>query len=150
MLRNIHKLVAIWVGVLSLLALTLAGCSDNAGPSVDEPDLTRLEQRVRERWEAKIARDFDRVWEYSTPNYRRSFPKSMFALQFSYARDWELTSIEVVNYDGAAAVASVAVRVMSIPTKQTSAASIALGATQDYIREQWLFIDGEWWFSASG
>ena len=150
MLGNIHKLVSIWVGVLSLLALTLGGCTDNAGPTVDEPDLTRLEQRVRERWEAKIARDYDRVWEYSTPNYRESFPKSMFALQFSYARDWELTSIEVVNYDGAAAVASVAVRVMSIPTKQTSAASIALGATQDYIREQWLFIDGEWWFSASG
>jgi hypothetical protein len=150
MLGNVHKLVTIWVGVLSLLALTLAGCSDNAGPTVDEPDLTRLEQRVRERWEAKIARDYDRVWEYSTPNYRESFPKSMFALQFSYARDWELTSIEVVNYDGAAAVASVAVRVMSIPTKQTSAASIAIGATQDYIREQWLFIDGEWWYSASG
>jgi hypothetical protein len=149
MLGNMHKLVTLWVGVLSLLALTLGGCSDNAGPTANEPDLTRLEQRVRERWEAKIARDFDRVWEYSTPNYRRSFPKSMFALQFSYARDWELTSIEVVNYDGAAAVASVAVGVMSIPTKQTSAASIALGTIQDTIREQWLFIDGEWWYGTS-
>ena len=149
MLRNIHKLVILWTGVLSLLALTLGGCSDNAGPKVDEPDLTRLEQRVRERWEAKIARDYDRVWEYSTPNYRRSFPKSMFALQFSYARDWELTSIEVVNYDGAAAVASVAVRVMSEPVKHTSSASQAVGAIPHTLIERWIYDEGEWWHSAN-
>jgi hypothetical protein len=144
-----QKFLWAWVGALSVFAFTVGGCSGDTAPQAVEPDLARLEQRVRERWEAKIARDYGRVWEYSTPNYRRSFPKSMFALQFSYARDWELTSIEVVNYDGAAAVASVVVRVMSIPTKQTSAASIAIGATQDTIREQWLFIDNEWWYSAS-
>jgi len=133
----------------ALLAGALQGCSTESEPEASGPDLKRLEERVRERWEAKIARDFEAVWEYSTPNYRRSFPKSMYALKFSYALDWELTSIEVVNYDALAAVASVAVGVMSIPTKQTSAASRAIGATPETIHEQWLFIEGEWWHSTS-
>ena len=141
----------IWLVILlgSMLGTGLAGCERQGEPAAVEPDLQRLEQRVRERWQAKIARDFDRVWEYSTPNYRRSFPKELYRRQFSYALDWELTSIEVLNYDADAAVASVAARVMTKPTKQTSAASIAIGAVPITIHEQWLYIDGEWWHSAN-
>jgi hypothetical protein len=38
---------------------------------------------------------------------------------------------------------------MSKPTKQTSSASIAIGATPSKLRERWIFADGEWWFSAN-
>jgi hypothetical protein len=146
-----NMLRKIWLVILlgATLGLGLAGCERQGEPAAAEPDLERLEQRVRERWQAKIARDFDRVWEYSTPNYRRSFPKELYSRQFSYALDWELTSIEVLNYDADAAVASVAVGVMSIPTKQTSTASRLIGTTSETIREQWFFIDGEWWHSTS-
>jgi hypothetical protein len=41
----------------------------------------------------------------------------------------------------------VVVRVMSKPTKLTSKASEALGAVETALREQWILIDGEWWFS---
>jgi hypothetical protein len=34
---------------------------------------------------------------------------------------------------------------MSKPTKQTSAASIALGALPLTLYEKWLIVDGEWW-----
>ncbi len=130
-----------------LIALSMtAGCSREEAPSAAEPDLERLEQRVRERWQAKIARDFDRVWEYATPNYRKIFPKELYRRQFSYALDWELTSIEVLNYDADAAVASVMARVMTRPVKQTSAASIDELVT---FREKWIFIDGEWWHSTN-
>ena len=60
-----------------------------------------------------------------------------------------MTAVEVVNYDAAAAVASVAVRVMSRPTKLTSTASRAIGAVPVTINEQWMFIDGKWWHSAN-
>jgi hypothetical protein len=63
--------------------------------------------------------------------------------------DWELTGVEVLNYDAVAAVASVAVRVMSEPTKRTSTASFELGAVPVTFHEKWLFIDGEWWHSAN-
>ena len=149
MLRISKTFTASWLAVTSVLLAALVGCSRETGPEPIEPDLGSLEQRVRERWDAKIARDFGKVWEYSTPNSRRVFPKSMYRLNFSYALDWELTSVEVVHYDADAAVASVAVGVMSIPTKQTSAASRLIGATPVSYREQWIFIDGEWWHSAN-
>jgi hypothetical protein len=38
---------------------------------------------------------------------------------------------------------------MSSPIKQTSAASVAIGAVPVTINERWMFIDGEWWHSAN-
>ena len=95
-----------------------------------------------ERWQALSARDYARVWEFGTPNYRSVFPKELYVLQFSYAVDRQLTGVEVVDYDAAAAVASVTARVMSKPLKQTSTASQALGALPVTVREKWMFIDG--------
>ena len=107
-----------------------------------------LEQRVRERWSALSARDYGKVWEFSTPVYRSVFPKDLYVLQFSYTVERELTGVEVVNYDAPAAVASVTARVMSKPLKQTSTASQTLGALPVTVHEKWILIDGEWWFSA--
>lgn len=107
-----------------------------------------LEQRVRARWSALSARDYGKAWEFSTPVYRSIFPKNLYVLQFSYTVERELTGVEVVNYDAPAAVASVAVRVMSKPVKLTSTASQAIGAVPVTVHEKWMFIDGEWWFSA--
>jgi hypothetical protein len=149
MLRTIKAHVSGLAAVLLLALSMTSGCSREEAPPAAEPDLERLEERVRERWEAKIARDFGRVWEFATPEYRKVFPKELYRHNFSYALDWELTSVEVIHYDADAAVASVAVRVMSIPTKQTSEASRLIGATPSELREQWIFIDGEWWHSAN-
>ncbi len=108
-----------------------------------------LEQRVRARWQALEVRDFDRVWSFASPNYRKNFPVKLYSYNFSYAVEWELTSIEVVHYDAGAAVASVSVRVMSKPTKQTSVASQAIGALPVTFHEQWIKVDGEWWHSVT-
>jgi hypothetical protein len=108
-----------------------------------------LELRVAERWQSMIDRDYGRTWEFCTPAYREVFPKALYVHNFSYAVQWELTSVEVVDYDAVAAVASVAVRVMSIPTKQTSSASKAVGAVPVTINERWIFIDQKWWHSAN-
>lgn len=107
-----------------------------------------LVARATERWHAMEVRDFEKAYEFETPNYRGIFSKSLYVNKFSYAVDWQLTGVEVVNYDARAAVASVVVRVMSKPTKQTSAASVALGAIPITIHEKWFFVDGKWWHSA--
>jgi hypothetical protein len=135
-----------WLLVV-LVFMALAGCEQSR--ELSEEQRGRLEQRVQERWLALIDRDYDTVWEYFTPTYRESFPKHLYSHKFSYAVKWELTAVRVVNYDASAAVASVAVRVMSEPTKFTSAASRAVGAVPVTIHEQWMFIDGEWWFSTN-
>ena len=149
MLRDIKRRSASVVGWLSvvLLALALVGCGQPQ--ELSEEQAAQLEQRVRERWLARSAHDFAKAWEYTSPNYRKSFPKSLYIHKFSYTVNWELTGIEVVDYDARAAVASVAVRVMSEPAKFTSTASRAVGATPVIINETWIFMDGEWWYSVN-
>ena len=149
MLRNFHDIRAGVAGTLLVLlfAVLPGGCADS--DQLSEQERAALEQRVRERWQTLVDRDFEKTWEYSTPAFRRIFSKSLYLGNFSYATEWELTGIEVLNYDARAAVASVAVRVTSKPIKQTSAASMALGAIPYTFREKWLNIDGQWWYSAN-
>jgi hypothetical protein len=150
MLRNYRCLFHV-----GLLVLVLAGMWAGPGRAAVPQGLTAeqvaaLEQRVRERWQALSASDYAKAWAYATPLYRSIFPEKMYALQFSYVVERKLTGVEVVNYDASAAVASVTARVMSTPLKQTSTASQAVGAVPVLLHEKWLFIDGEWWFGASG
>jgi hypothetical protein len=137
--------------LVSLLLLTiLLAPAGWAGPvqGLSADQVTALEERVQQRWQALAARDYAAAYEFSTPVYRSVFPKDLYVLQFSYAVERELTGVEVLNYDASAAVASVAVRVMSKPIKLTSTASQAIGAVPVTVHEKWMFIDGEWWFSA--
>jgi len=138
--RRVTQLMAI---VIFAGLLTACAPSNELSPESENA----LRERVIERWQFMIAGDYEAAWEYSTPNYRSVFSKQLFVKQFSNTLDRELTGVEVLAYDGAAAVASVAVRVMSKPTKQTSSASAALGALPVTIKEQWILIDGVWWYS---
>jgi hypothetical protein len=132
---------------MALLLGFLTGCASTS--ELTEIQRSELEQRVRERWHALEGRDFENAWDYTSPAYRARFSKQLYVRKFSYAVQWELTGVEVVNYDGVAAVASVVVRVMSKPTKQTSSASVIIGATPTDLRERWIFTEGQWWFSAN-
>ena len=135
------------VAVSGLILMLLVGaCADPDTLTAEQA--AALEQRVRDRWQTIIVRDFEKTWEFETPNYRSVFSKRMYAKKFSYGVRWELTEVQVTNYDGRAAVASVAARVMTEPTKHTSTASKALGARPIIVREKWILIDGEWWHSA--
>lgn len=134
-------------GILVVILGLLTGCA--SGPTWDDAQRSVLEQRVRERWQALEVRDFEKAWEFTSPSYRGIFSKQLYVKKFSYAVQWELTGVKIVNYDSDAAVASVVVRVMSKPTKQTSSASVALGAIPNNLRERWIFTEGQWWFSAN-
>ena len=148
MLRNLlHRISPLLIGLLLVLLGLSGGCA--SGPQWDDAQRAILEQRVRERYQALVARDYKKAWEYTTPSYRAIFSKQLYAKKFSYAVDLELTGVEVVNYDSDAAVASVVVRVMSKPTKQTSTASMLIGATPRSLGEKWVFSQDQWWFSVN-
>ena len=122
-------------GLCLALVLTLvAGCSGLAPQprELTEAEVAALEERVRGRWQALIARDFEAAYDYASPNYRAVFSKGMFIRNFSYTLDWQLTAVEVLAYDAEAAV------------------SAQFGFVPSTIRERWVSIDGEWWHSANG
>jgi len=149
MLHQIERSLPLLCTALLVLlaALLVAGCG--APEELSEDEVAVLEKRVTDRWQSKIERDFGRTWEYASPEYRKAFPRELYAQKFSYAVEWELTGVEVLNYDPHAAVASVAARVMSKPTKLTSEASRAIGAVPRVVREKWILVDGQWWHSAN-
>ena len=148
MLRTLfHRIQPFFFGVLLVFLGLSGGCA--SVPKWDDAQRSILEQRVRERYQALVARDFKKAWEYSTPSYRAIFSKQLYVKKFSYALELELTGVEIVNYDSDAAVASVVVRVMSKPTKQTSTASMLIGATPRSLGEKWLFSQDQWWFSVN-
>ena len=149
-MNKLHVPKSVFRGVVFMaLAVFLQACSLVDDPeTLSDKEKKELVDRVSERWYALEDKDFGAAYEYITPNYRRIFPKALYINKFSYGVDWELTGVEVINYDARAAVASVAVRVMSKPAKQTSVASLAIGATPTTIREKWLFTEGQWWHIA--
>ena len=138
--------------ILAVSMFLVVACSVDNAPKAPQTlgpeEESVLLQRVTERWHALEKKDFAATYKYTTPNYREVFSKALYVNKFSYAVDWELTGVEVVNYDARAAVASVAVRVMSKPAKQTSVASNKLGALPLTMREKWIHVDGQWWNSA--
>lgn len=149
MLRT--KYYRVQAALLAVLLVSLTGLPARAETpeGLSQKQVEALEQRVRERWQTVIDHDFEKTWAFSTPTFRGIFPKSLYVHNFSYAVESELTSVEVVDYDADAAVASVVAGVMSKSTKQTSAASRALGAVPITVREKWIFTEGEWWHSTN-
>ncbi len=146
--RYSRCLTAIVPALLLILAASLfGGCA--ADKELTDEQVAALEQRVRERWARMAEHDFAGAWEYMTPEYRRIIPKELFVHKFSYALEWELTGVEVVHYDARAAVASVVARVMTRSTKLTKSTAMGFGAVPRDLREQWMLIDGEWWYSAN-
>jgi len=142
MIPNLRRLAFV------CLVTMVVACSGDSAPKKLTPEGEKvLVERVTERWRAMEQKDFAKTYELTTPNYRRVFSKALYINKFSYALDWELTGVEVLHYDARAAVASVAVRVMSKPAKQTRSAAI-FGATPVTLRESWIFAEGQWWHNA--
>ena len=136
------------------LCLGLSGCSGEGGKSaakapaeLSKASKQALLDRVTEKWQAMEKWDYGAVYDYTTPTYRSVFSKTMYLNKFGTDIRWELTGADVVNYDAQAAVASVAVRVMSESTKQTTLAA-GMGQIPNTVYEKWIFIEGEWWNNA--
>ena len=129
------------------IAVWLSGCA--TAPPLTEAQKATLLERAQARWEHLVERDWTSAYDYTSPAYRSVITRSMYERKFSYMVEWQLTSVELLHYDARAAVASVAVGVMSRPVKQTSAASVAIGAVPTRFVEQWILVDGEWWYSAN-
>ena len=127
--------------VLVGLMVLLAGCT--APRELGDPEENALKQRVIARWACLARNDFECVYTFTTPAYQQVFSQEMYANQPVSMLSRRLTGVQVLAYDGDAAVASVAVRVMSEPVKYTSSASRALGGTTSTISETWVWRSGK-------
>ena len=123
----------------------LASCSTPRELSESENNV--LIQRVTERWRCLERNDYACAYEYLSPAYRDVFSYEMYRNRYFSALERRLTGVKVVAYDSGAAVASVRVGVMSMPLKNTSSASRAIGITPSTQTEAWLWGNGTWWYA---
>ena len=128
--------------VLSLLILL--GCAGQAVLTQELQD--KLVERIERRWEFYGAKDYIGAWDFSTPEYRKIFPRESYYKNFHGLLELELTGVRLLAYDARAAVASVAVRVMISPRPGAPAASLALGKSPTTIDETWKLVDGNWYY----
>ena len=127
-----------------LTLLILFGC---AGQAVLTQELQyKLVERIERRWEFYAVRDYTGTWDFSTPEYRRIFPRESYYKNFHGLLEMELTGVQLLAYDADAAVASVAVRVMISPRPGAPAASLAFGKRPSTIDERWKLVGDTWYF----
>ena len=128
--------------ILSLLILL--GCAGQAVLTQELKD--NLVERIERRWKFYSVGDYSGTWDFSTPEYRRIFPRESYYKNFHGLLEFELTGVRLLAYDAHAAVASVAVRVMISPRPGAPAASLALGKMPTTIDETWKMVDGNWYY----
>ena len=129
----------------SILSLSiLLGCAGQVVLTQELQD--KLVERIEHRWEFYAVRNYTGAWDFSTPEYRRVFPRESYYKNFHGLLQLELTGVQLLAYDARAAVASVAVRVMISPRPGAPAASLALGKSPTTIDETWKLVDGNWYY----
>ncbi len=121
-------------GFLLWLALSITSMA-SAAANMDD-----LRERVEARWTALIAGDFDRVYEFETPAYRKIYTAQQFRANFGQGLRWK--RIKVVQIDlNQPEVAKVAVEV------EYGFYVAGRGMMDDKVvdTETWLRLDGQWW-----
>ncbi len=127
-----------------LPALIFAGCAGQ--PILTEELKQVLVERIERRWEFYSSKDYSGAWEFSTPEYKKIFPRETYYKNFYGLLEYELTGVQLLAYDADAAVASVAVRVMISSGPGAPAASLALGRSPTTIDENWKLVGGSWYY----
>ena len=121
-------------GFLLWMALSITSM---AGAEESKDD---LRERVEARWTALIAGDFDRVYEFETPAYRKIYTAQQFRANFGQGLRWK--RIKVIQIDlNQPEVAKVAVEV------EYGFYVAGRGMMDDKVvdTETWLRLDGQWW-----
>ena len=126
---------------MSGFALILAGCGDPP-PTPEEI----VEERVMERWERLLDRDFELAWEYYTPGFRQTNPR------FDFGRDmaarpvrWLAAELESVECEGDRCDVGVMVTYRA-PGAPGPLSEIEMDRVVD---EVWIRVDDDWWFSGN-
>ncbi|MCB1864630.1 MAG: hypothetical protein KDG50_04325 [Chromatiales bacterium] len=127
-----------------VIALTLAAVFLAAGCE-NRPDTEIVAERALERWQAKVAGEFEKVWDFQSPAYRASHNKTTFiaAAAPGPAVSWDGAEILSVSpIEGEPDLMNVLLGV-SYTAKVPGVKPIP---SHRQIAERWSRIDGDWWY----
>lgn len=97
--------------------------------------------RASKRWAYMIKHDFKSVYEFFTPFYKASTSQEAYGREMANGNAWLAAEVIKVNCEQQLCNALVRIDVASpMPGKFGDKIST-------HIDEQWVLVDGEWWFS---
>ncbi len=124
-----------WLWLLLLTGI-LAGCA--ALPSGPPEDVVKA--RAQARWEALVAGQWDKAYEYMAPSYRALVERKRFANQFGGGAAWQ--GAEVIKVTCEQPVSCTA----RIKILYRSLLDVRGGEPMStHFDETWIREDGQWW-----
>ncbi len=124
-------------GAAWLLATALAGCAGIG--STAAPELV-VRQLATQRWQALLAKEFDKAYEFAVPSYRQIRTAEYYRnKRQSTPVKW--LAAEVLRVDCEAAKCTVRIKLESKPLVPFQFTGTLITAMD----ETWVFEEGQWW-----
>ncbi|MGR9106203.1 MAG: hypothetical protein ACU843_04650 [Gammaproteobacteria bacterium] len=137
-----HRMLCLFLlGIAAILLFSCAGKPDQ--PLTEEAEKDLLKSRVLARWNAMIAEDYDKAYEFTTPSYRRTYSKSHFFGQYGgqISRDG-VTVRDIVFEDPEHKTAKV---VINLDFTAEGATPGTLFHNTSYLEDTWVKEEDQWW-----
>jgi hypothetical protein len=130
------KCLTLWP--LLCVSLMLAACASVGGVSPQD----QVRQRATERWQALVAREFSRAYNFNTPGFRAVVTPDRYRDRFGGAIVW-LDTTQVVEVNCPEADRCLAkVRIDYKPVLSRS----SIDKISTHVDETWLLQEGQWWY----
>lgn len=119
------------------MALFVSGCAGLIG-TPDTPEQA-VKARAQERWNAMVAKQFDKAYEYITPSGRVTLSKQLHSARLSGA-NWLSAKVTSAVCEPEVCDVTVTLGIEVMPNLPH----------QQAISEKWILSGGKWWFVYRG
>jgi hypothetical protein len=125
---------------VAVLVLLMAACSEPVRPPEEI-----VTERAQARWDAMVAGEFERAWEYYSPGFREKTEPALFDVQMSQ-RPIRWDSAEVIGVDCAEeARCEITARIGY--TAVGAPGQLAGMQNERSAQETWIRLDDQWWYA---
>ncbi len=125
-------------GVIASIAIAaLAGCAAVGTPKTPEETVRQL---ATQRWQALLAGDFEKAYEFAVPSYRQLKTSAYYRTK-RLGTPVKWISVEVINAQCEALKCEVRIKLESKPIVPINIQGNMVGG----LDETWVFEQGRWW-----
>ena len=123
------------VAALAALGIALAGCATTTPASPEQA----VEKRANEYWQARIAGQYEKAYDLSTPSYRKLRSAQQFKQQFGAGVAVKTAEVTRVLCEAEKCTATIKLGISPAVLR------MKLDTIATHVDETWLLEDGQWW-----
>lgn len=120
---------------VAALGIALAGCATTTPASPEQA----VEKRANEYWQARIAGQYEKAYDLSTPSYRKLRSAQQFKQQFGAGVAVKTAEVTRVLCEAEKCTATIKLGISPAVLR------MKLDTIATHVDETWLLEDGQWW-----